>query len=142
MIFVPLFFLLPLAEIFVFIQVGGEIGVVSTILLCILSAIVGALLVQYQGIETLARARESLNRGTLPGREIFDGLCIALAGILMMTPGFITDTMGFFLLIPPARKWLMGMLLAHAGFKQEPGKRPDNGVIEGTYERVDDRKIP
>jgi UPF0716 protein FxsA len=94
---------IPLIEIYLFIQVGGAIGVWSTIGLVILTAFIGTALLRQQGLATLARAQSELDQQHLPVRELFDGVCLLVGGLLLLTPGFLTDTLGFALLIPPLR---------------------------------------
>jgi len=102
----PLFLLLPLAEIAGFIIVGGEIGVLNTLLLILSTGVLGILLVRRQGLDTLARARARMDRGEPPVQEAFDGICLALAGVLLIVPGFVTDLFGVLLFLPPVRQWL------------------------------------
>ena len=101
-----LFIGVPLIEIAVFIQVGDLIGLWSTISVVILTAIIGTALLRQQGFSTLMRAQASMNEGRLPTNEIFDGVCLVLAGALLLTPGFVTDTLGFLLFFPPFRTFL------------------------------------
>lgn len=93
----------PILEIAVFIQVGDIIGLGATLVLVVLTAIAGTLLLRAQGLSTLGRARASLDRGEVPVREVFDGACLLVGGALLLTPGFVTDTLGFLLLLPPFR---------------------------------------
>jgi UPF0716 protein FxsA len=98
-----LFIGIPLIEIYLFIQVGGSIGVWPTIGLVILTAFIGTALLRQQGMATLARAQSELDQQKLPVRELFDGVCLLVGGLLLLTPGFLTDALGFALLIPPLR---------------------------------------
>jgi len=93
----------PLIEIAVFIQVGGWLGLAPTLLIVIATAVIGTALLRRQGLATLARARENMDQGTLPVVELFDGLCLLLAGALLLTPGFFTDALGAVLLVPAFR---------------------------------------
>jgi UPF0716 protein FxsA len=97
------FILGPLIELFVIIQVGQRIGVLETILVLLLTGVVGAWLVRREGVAAWRRLNEALLQGKMPAVEIADGAMILLAGALMVTPGFITDVIGFALLIPPVR---------------------------------------
>jgi UPF0716 protein FxsA len=101
-----LFVVLPFAELFVIIKVGEAIGVVSTLALLVGMSVVGAALVKREGLGVLRRARERMDRGVVPGRELVDGVLILLAGALLLTPGFITDAVGVLLLLPPVRAGL------------------------------------
>jgi UPF0716 protein FxsA len=102
--------LLPLVEITLFIQIGGEIGLAATLGWCALSAALGLLMLQYQGVVTMAAIREALAKGDLPVREAFDGICFFLAGILFLLPGFATDFAGFLLCLPWVRDALQSYL--------------------------------
>ncbi len=109
-ILVLLFLVLPIAEIYVIIQVGDAIGIVPTLLLLILDGIAGAALARSQGRAAWARFNLALAEGRVPARETFDGAMIVLGGSLLLAPGFITDVVGFLLLIPPTRMLLRGFL--------------------------------
>ncbi|MBN8520466.1 MAG: FxsA family protein [Alphaproteobacteria bacterium] len=135
-------FILPLAEVFVFITVGEEIGAFKTILLCILSALVGGYVVQYQGLSVMTRARKDLSAGYLPAGAIFDGLCLMVAGFLMMIPGFVTDVLGFLLLIPPVRHIIKLYVEKHFALKTAQARTPEGDIIEGTYEHVPEPREP
>lgn len=93
----------PLIEIAVFIQVGGWLGLAPTLLIVIATAVIGTALLRRQGLATLARARQNMEHGTLPVVELFDGLCLLLAGAFLLTPGFFTDALGALLLVPAFR---------------------------------------
>ena len=109
-IFLFLFIGIPLLEIAVLIEVGDQIGLWSTIGLIILTAVIGTWMLRFQGIATLAKAQKQLNQGAIPAKEIFDGLCLLAAGALLLTPGFVTDSIGFILLVPPVREYLRNTL--------------------------------
>ena len=109
--FFLIFIVVPIAEIAVFIQVGRHIGVLPTLLLIVANAVVGLALVRWQGFATLRRAQESLARGVLPARELMDGLLILAAGLLLLTPGLVTDAVGWLLLLPPTRAVIRATLL-------------------------------
>lgn len=144
--FLIIFFLLTMAELYVFMLVGEEIGILTTILLCFLTAMIGGFLVRLQGFETLMKAQSSIRTGKMPLNEIFDGFCIVIAGALLLTPGFLTDFTGFLLLIPPFRAFLKIYLTNNTKFsaKTAPFKQStrQEGVIEGEYERVEKDKPP
>ncbi|WGF86874.1 FxsA family protein [Marinivivus vitaminiproducens] len=105
----------PLAEIATFILVGSEIGVLATLGLILLSAVLGIAIIRRQGFATLTRARQNMDRGVAPVAEAFEGLCLALAGVLLVLPGFLTDVAGALLLVPPLRRFL---------YARMPGGRP------------------
>lgn len=143
MIFFLIFFILPLTEVMVFVAVGGEIGLLSTLMLCVLTALIGSFLVHKQGIEVLFRGRAALMEGVFPAQELFDGFCIVVAGAMLITPGFVTDTIGFSLLIPAVRRFAQERVTAYVEKRtaQSRGRcdlsHPVPGDIEGTYQRLD-----
>lgn len=110
-VFLLLFIILPVAELAVLIQVGSVIGVLNTVGLVFLTAVIGAWLLRQQGLATLLRANERLNSGELPAREVAEGLILAVGGAMLLTPGFITDTFGFLCLLPGTRHWLAAQAL-------------------------------
>lgn len=142
--FLIIFVLIPLAEVYAFISVGEEIGVLKTLLLCVLTAVIGGFLVRQQGLETLFKAQKNLQSGHLPLDALFDGFCIVIAGALLLTPGFVTDTIGFLLLIPPFRLILRQLLTKYGKFKVHTASShsspSQDGVIEGEYEHVNEEK--
>ena len=105
-----LFAVVPVAELYVLIKVGSAVGAMNTVGVVVLTAALGAYLARREGMRTLVRIRQNLAEGTMPGNELIDALLIFVAGLVLITPGFITDTAGFLLLLPhtraPARKWL------------------------------------
>ena len=105
-----LFIALPIAEIYVIIQVGDAIGWVPTLLLLILDGFAGAALARSQGRAAWERFNLALTQGKVPARETFDGAMIMLGGALLLAPGFITDVVGFALLIPPTRAMLRAVV--------------------------------
>ena len=111
MAFIIFFFMIgiPIAEIAFFIEVGGRIGLWPTIGTIILTAMIGTFLLRQQGLATIQKVQLSLEENRLPLAEVFDGLCLLVAGVLLLTPGFVTDSFGFLLFFPPFR-----MLLRHA----------------------------
>lgn len=138
--FLILFILIPLAEVYVFLNVSEEIGILKTLLLCVVTAIIGGTLVKIQGLETLVKARQRLMSGDIPLDSLFDGICLIIAGGLLLIPGFVTDAMGFSLLIPPFRKFLRRYLSRYSAFKMgissPPANNPKGDIIEGDYEEV------
>ncbi|NLA05626.1 MAG: FxsA family protein [Firmicutes bacterium] len=95
--------LVPLAELWILIEIGKVIGSVPTILLVLGTALLGALLLRSQGFYILREIRRELAQGLLPGEKLFDGLCVLIGGLLLVVPGLITDLGGFLLLIPYTR---------------------------------------
>jgi UPF0716 protein FxsA len=148
----------PILEIAVFIKVGGLIGLWPTLAIVVLTAVAGTWALRAQGLATLARARTQIDRGELPTRELFDGACLLIAGALLLTPGFVTDFLGFLLFLPPVRDILRNLLAQHIKGRVEthvyvdgqevhgtrrpggrPRGRPGKGpVIEGDYDDVTD----
>lgn len=147
--FLALFLLWPFVEIVLFIQIGTQIGILPTIMLCGLSAVLGSFLVRWQGLKTMAVLRRTVDGGEMPAQQIFDGVCIFLAGILLILPGFFSDAVGFMLLLPPVRVWLRLYLSRHfsgkAVFSARTGAHPYSGKdnsIEGEFTRLDDHDKP
>jgi len=148
------FIIVPVVEIAVIIKIGGILGVWPTVGLIVLSAAAGAALVRAQGFQILARAQETLGRGQFPAEELFDGLNLMVAGVLLLTPGFVTDTLGLALLIPPVRRWLAvrawGALLQSShvhvsgnwrGTGRGPRSGPDDGTIEGEFVEIPPERL-
>ena len=105
---------IPIAEIALFIEAGRLIGVVPTILLTFGTAVAGSFLVRVQGLATLNRVAQSVEKGEMPVGPVIDGMGIFVAGILLLTPGFLSDALGLLLFVPPIRrgvgKWVLGKL--------------------------------
>ena len=108
-----LFILVPVAELFLFIRIGARIGLPATLGIILLTALIGAALTKSQGARALSSFREAMARGALPHREALDGLLVLLAGAGLLTPGFLTDAVGFLLLFPPAREAIRNRLAAY-----------------------------
>ena len=103
LLLVALFIVVPIAELYVIIKVGEAIGVWPTLLLLLLDAVAGSLLLRHQGRGAWRRFNEALARRRFPGKEVADGVLIVIGGTLLLTPGFLTDVVGAFFLIPPTR---------------------------------------
>ena len=110
LLLVLIFIVLPIAEIYVIIQVGEAIGVLPTIGLLILDAVLGAALWRSQGRAAWRRFNQALAEGRIPAREVFDGAMVILGGAFLLAPGFITDAIGILLLIPPTRAAFRGVV--------------------------------
>ena len=149
-----IFLAVPIVEIYLLIQVGQVIGALWTVFLVVLTAVVGVWLLRIQGISTLRRAQEKMRNEQMPAQEMLEGIGLLLAGAFLLTPGFFTDTVGFLLLLPPTRAWLVSKLVAHLmrsgqfvgqasvhGYEFESKthqKGADSDVIEGVnYKRED-----
>ena len=117
------FTLIPLVEIYLLIKLGQNFGAITSILLVIFTGILGAYLAKMEGIRTLFRLQETLREGGMPGEELLDALLIALAGLVLITPGFITDAVGFLLLFPFTRmlvkNWLKERLRAKSTIRDD-----------------------
>ncbi|MBO6947757.1 MAG: FxsA family protein [Rhodospirillales bacterium] len=100
------FIAVPIIEISVFIEVGGRIGLWPTIGIVILTAVIGTAMLRQQGLSVLFRIQQNLEANRMPVQELFDGVCLVIAGVLLLTPGFVTDSVGFLLFVPPFRRWL------------------------------------
>ncbi len=140
--FIIIFFIIPLIEIALFMGIGDEIGLLATLGLCLVTAIIGGGLVRHQGLQTLFKAQNNLQGGMLPLTEIFDGFFIVIAGALLLTPGFFTDLVGFSLLVPQLRHVLRHFLSKSSLFAQKTTPRhsthyKEETIIEAEYETVD-----
>ena len=109
-----LFIAMPIVEIAVLIRVGGAIGLLPTLLIVILTAVIGTNMLRQQGRATLERARSRLGSGEMPASEIVEGLLLLVGGVLLLTPGFVTDVFGFACLVPASRRWLAARLSARS----------------------------
>lgn len=153
-----LFVIVPIIEITLLINVGQLIGVWYTVGLVLLSAFIGVNMLRIQSLGTLMRARQRMDQGEIPGQEMGEGIVLAVGGALLVTPGFVTDVVGFCCLIPYTRKALVRFLSqrltvvtsmqassAHAShsqpFRDAPrgsGSTPASGdIIDGEYTRKD-----
>ncbi len=146
LVLLVLFLVIPLTEIYLLIEVGGIIGAIPTIFLVVFTAVFGALLIRHQGVATMLRARQEINQGTVPAMQMLEGVALLVSGALLLTPGFMTDAIGFVLLVPPLRRFLIMKMLGGAvppsinpfdpgGSAGSPGERR---TIEGEYKRDDD----
>ena len=141
-----IFVVVPIIEISILIQVGEVFGLLPTIALVIFTAAVGASLVRSQGLQTLLKAQQKIQRGEQPGQEMLEGIMLAVAGVLLVTPGFVTDSLGLLLLTPLTRKPIANYLLtklviANASpFSAQgfgPSKNDDGDIIEGEFSSKD-----
>ena len=155
-----IFILVPLAEVGVFIEVGGLLGLWPTLALTVLTAVIGTYCIRLQGFTLINRARAQLDAGEAPVFELVSGACLVVAGVLLLVPGFVTDTVGCLLLLPPFRKLFFDKVLAPRmtiiaeaqaaaaagrrsggrgqGARERPAGRPM--VIEGDFEELGDIK--
>jgi UPF0716 protein FxsA len=114
-ILVALFIVIPIVELYVIIQVGSLIGVWPTIALLLADAVLGSMLLRHQGRGAWRRFNAALSEGRFPGKEVADGLLIAIGGTLLLTPGFVTDIVGAIFLIPPTRAIVRRLLRGFVG---------------------------
>jgi UPF0716 protein FxsA len=149
-----LFAILPIVEIAILINVGEQIGGWYTVAIVILTAFAGAHLVRQQGLSTLMQAQQKMQAGIMPGQEMAEGLLLVIAGVLLVTPGFITDGIGFLLSLPVTRPLIAKGLVKNlsvrvvnpsfnSDFSQQQHQQPPHSkdqsddVIEGEFERQD-----
>lgn len=128
LIFLLTLIIAPLVEISIFISVGQEIGALAVIGLTVATAFFGLAIVRAQGIDTVIRARRELEAQRAPIPELLHGALLALAGLFLLIPGFLTDGLGALLLIPPLRHWLIIALLRHV----RPGAA--DVIIDGEFQ--------
>lgn len=131
-----LFILVPFVEIWGILTVGSWIGAMPTLLVIVLTALIGSFLLKREGIQTLTRAKSKLNAGQMPMHEMLEGILLAVAGALLLTPGFFTDLVGLFLLLPMGRGLIIRelskrMVVAQMGSSGTASYR----VVEGEFSR-------
>lgn len=132
--------IVPFAEIYLLLEVGGIIGALPTIFLVVLTAIIGAWLLRQQGFATFRRFQESLARGEIPAYEMIEGPIILVGGALLLTPGFITDILGFICLIPALRQKLAQYIIEHHLLQMSGVSsvyQTKEKVLEGEFRRED-----
>jgi UPF0716 protein FxsA len=134
-----IFIIVPILEIYLLITVGGFIGALPTILIIISTAIIGSYLLRAQGIATIQKAQGNLLQGQLPAFELLEGILILIGGVLLLTPGFFTDTIGLIFLIPILRKYIILWWIKKKASGMTPNSQPHQpSTLEGTYRREDD----
>lgn len=131
----------PIVEIGLFIQLGGFLGLWTTLGIVVLTALIGSTLLRAQGLSTMEELRRSAETGQNPAEPLANGALILVAGLLLLTPGFFTDSIGFLLMVPPIRILLIRFIAARAQMKfyaaaANSQHAPD--IIDGEYEIVDD----
>ena len=140
-----LFIVVPLAELYVILQVGEAIGAPLTILLLAADSVLGSFLLRSQGRAVWRRFNETLASGEMPHREVMDGVLVIFGGAFLITPGFITDVVGVLLLLPPTRAIARGVIVRRLanrvviGFQAGRRRpvRPSPGDVEGTATEYD-----
>lgn len=128
----PIFLLLlavPLVEIAAFIVIGGQVGVATTLILILVTAIIGTMLLRRQGLAIVLQIRQELEANRIPARQLADGAMIAVAGILLLTPGFVTDSIGFALFVPAFRSLVWRQIGKRLDITASPTQR-HRDVIE------------
>lgn len=146
-----LFIIVPLAELLLLFEVAARIGGVYTLLLVVTTAFIGVTVLKRQGLHTLNRANLRMSQGQLPAQEIVEGMLLAFAGALLLTPGLITDAVGFTLLTPAARHAIARRMLrsgstffvggmSSGGFSTGRGPHEPGGgyTVDGEYEKEDE----
>ena len=138
----PVFLILPILEMYVLIKVGANIGAFNTVLLVLLTAMIGLSLLRYQGFKTLVNTRNKLEKAQLPTDEILTGILLAVGGALLLTPGFVTDTLGLFCLTPITRAYIINLFFSNlttfqsSNVTQAP---PSRDWIEGEFKKDKDK---
>ena len=123
------FTIIPIIEIYLLIEIGSMFGALTAVTLVILTGFLGAFLARMQGLQTLYRIQESLREGRMPSGELLDALLIVIAGLVLLTPGFLTDSAGFLLLIPATRNSIKYWLRRQIGLRYM-SNRPEDIIIE------------
>ena len=123
------FSIIPVVEIYLLIQIGTIFGALTSIALVIVTGFLGAYLARIQGLRTLFRIQESLREGRMPSGELLDALLIGVAGLVLLTPGFLTDTIGFILLVPSSRNVIKSWLRRQIEARYSR-TRPEDVIIE------------
>ena len=139
-----LFLLVPVVELYLLIKVGGVIGAFPTVVLVVLTAVIGAALARHQGLATLQRLQATMARGEAPALEMFEGVLLLAGALLLLTPGFLTDLLGFACLIPVTRRALAFRVLQRftrvtpGSASGKPSEMGQPRTIEGKFRREDD----
>ena len=132
--------LIPVIEIYLFIKIGSQIGALTTITLIFVTAILGIVYARYEGLNTLKSAFVQLIKNEIPAYEIISGAAITFAALLLIIPGFATDIIGFLLIFPLSRKFILKILSS----KFQVKKKTNEKFIDGEYEEIekeDDKKL-
>ena len=123
------FTIIPIIEIYLLIEIGSMFGALTAVALVIITGFLGAFLARMQGLQTLYRIQESLREGRMPSGELLDALLIGIAGLVLLTPGFLTDSAGFLLLIPATRNAIKNWLRRQIELRYM-SNRPEDIIIE------------
>jgi UPF0716 protein FxsA len=130
----------PLLELTLLIKVGSVLGVLPTILLCIFTAVLGAALIRVQGLQTLQRVQRKLDQREIPAVDLVAGLILLISGVLLLTPGFFTDILGFLCLVPRLRETLARKVIGHLIANSERGPHNHTVIVEGEFWKEDDAR--
>ena len=133
-----LIFLMPFLEIFLIIEIGQHFGAINTIFMILATAILGAVLVRIEGLSTLSRIKNSVQKGELPAIELISGGILIISAVVLLTPGFITDVLGLVLMAPPIRKGVASIFAQKIVVRQERRSGPNSGKIIDTEFKVED----
>ena len=135
-----LFIIVPLFEMIVLIEVGSIIGAIPTVFLVVLTATVGIWLLKLEGMQTWARVQQKLAQGAIPETELLEGVMLIVGGALLLTPGFVTDTVGFICLLPglrrPIARWMIRQAVLRS-FDTTSNTTSQTKIIEGEFRRED-----
>ena len=123
--------LIPVIEIYLLIKIGSQIGAINTIILIFTTAFVGIYYAKYEGLNTLKSGFIQLSKNETPAYEIISGAAIAFAALLLITPGFATDVLGFLIIFPLSRKFILSMFTKKFKYKK-------NNFIDGEFEDIED----
>ena len=128
--------LIPVIEIFLLIKIGSQIGAITTILLIFTTAIVGVYYAKYEGLNTLKSGFEQISKNKAPTYEMITGAAIAFAALLLIIPGFATDVIGFLIIFPISRNFLLEKFFSK--FKNKEKETERNSFIDGDFEDIED----
>ena len=129
-----LIILVPVIEIYLLIKIGSQIGAITTIFMIFMTAIIGVYYAKYEGLNTLKSGFTQISKNETPAYEVISGAAIAFAALLLIIPGFLTDTLGFLLIFPISRRFIFNRLAKK--FKSKETKK--NNFIEGEFEDIED----
>jgi len=135
-----LFIIVPLFEMIILIEVGSIIGAIPTVFLVVLTATVGIWLLKLEGMQTWERVQQKLAQGAIPETELLEGVMLIVGGALLLTPGFVTDTVGFICLLPglrrPIARWMIRQAVLRS-FDTTSNTTSQTKIIEGEFRRED-----
>ena len=126
--------LIPVIEIYLLIKIGSQIGAISTIILIFITAFIGIYYAKYEGLNTIKSGLMQLSKNETPAYEIISGAAIAFAALLLIIPGFATDVLGFLIIFPISRKFILSMFTKKFDYK----RKKENNFIDGEFEDIDD----